>query len=125
MATPTASLSRSAASSWESPVRCAAATKSSAPAHAASASNAAPARAVADSYVASQKFGGDWTEQKLQILDHYLTEYCKIFQVSPRAKYFDTIYVDAFAGSGLIEKRKALVDRQELFAEYRDGALAR
>jgi len=71
--------------------------------------------------LASQKFGGDWTEQKLQILDHYLTEYCKIFQVSPRAKYFDTIYVDAFAGSGLIEKRKALVDRQELFAEFRDS----
>ncbi len=71
--------------------------------------------------MASQKFGGDWTEQKLQILDHYLTEYCKIFQVSPRAKYFDTIYVDAFAGSGLIEKRKALVDRQELFAEFRDS----
>src|SRR5207247_2777224 len=44
----TASWSRSAASSWESPVRCAAATKSSAQAHAASASNAAPARAVAE-----------------------------------------------------------------------------
>src|SRR5690348_13339760 len=45
--TPTASWSRSAASSWESPVRCAAATRSFAPAHAASAPSAAPARAVA------------------------------------------------------------------------------
>src|SRR5437867_5624404 len=45
--TPTASWSHSAASSWESPVRYAAATKSSAPAHAASAQSAVPARAVA------------------------------------------------------------------------------
>jgi three-Cys-motif partner protein len=68
--------------------------------------------------VPAQKFGGGWTEQKRQVLDDYLTEYCKIFQLSPRAKYFDTIYIDAFAGTGLIEKRGAAVDRGELFVDF-------
>jgi three-Cys-motif partner protein len=65
----------------------------------------------------TQRFGGGWTEQKLRILDHYLGAYCTIFQVNPRAKHFDTIYVDAFAGSGLIERRKTSPDRGELFAD--------
>ena len=64
------------------------------------------------------KFGGGWTEQKLRILDDYLAAYCKIFQVNPRAKHFDTIYVDAFAGTGLIERRQTPADRVELFAEF-------
>ena len=64
------------------------------------------------------KFGGGWTEQKLRILDDYLAAYCKIFQVNPHAKHFDTIYVDAFAGTGLIGQRKKPVDRMELFAEF-------
>src|ERR1043166_4084759 len=48
MAMPTASRLRLAASSWESPVRCAAATKSSAPVPAASASNVVPAKGAAN-----------------------------------------------------------------------------
>jgi len=68
--------------------------------------------------VPSQKFGGGWTEQKLRILHDYLAAYCKIFQVNPHAKHFDTIYVDAFAGTGLIEQRKTPADRVDLFAEF-------
>jgi three-Cys-motif partner protein len=64
------------------------------------------------------EFGGDWTEQKLRILDNYLVAYCKIFQVNPRAKHFDTIYVDAFAGTGLIRQRKTSANREEVFAEF-------
>ncbi len=66
----------------------------------------------------THKFGGGWTEQKLRILDEYLTAYCQIFRVNPKAKYFDTIYVDAFAGTGLIEKQKSPDDAAELFAEF-------
>jgi three-Cys-motif partner protein len=51
----------------------------------------------------SQEFGGDWTQQKLQILDEYLAAYCQIFRTNARAKFFKTIYVDAFAGSGVIQ----------------------
>jgi len=68
--------------------------------------------------VPSQKFGGGWTEQKLRILDDYLAAYCKIFQVNPRAKHFDTIYVDAFAGTGLIEQQAKPADGMEFFAEF-------
>lgn len=66
----------------------------------------------------THKFGGSWTEQKLRILDDYLTEYCRIFQVNPLAKYFDTIYVDAFAGTGLIGQRRTLDEPIDLFAEF-------
>lgn len=66
----------------------------------------------------THKFGGGWTEQKLQILDDYLAAYCQIFRVNPAARYFDTIYVDAFAGTGLIKTQKSVADRAELFAEF-------
>jgi three-Cys-motif partner protein len=55
--------------------------------------------------MAKQEFGGDWTQQKLQILDEYLTAYCNIFRTNARAKFFKTIYVDAFAGTGVIRQR--------------------
>jgi three-Cys-motif partner protein len=50
----------------------------------------------------SNEFGGDWTEQKLAILDKYLGAYSAIFRKNERAKFFKTIYVDAFAGTGEI-----------------------
>jgi three-Cys-motif partner protein len=52
-----------------------------------------------------QEFGGDWTQQKLQILDEYLTAYCNIFRANERARFFKTVYVDAFAGTGVIKQR--------------------
>jgi three-Cys-motif partner protein len=68
--------------------------------------------------MATHEFGGGWTEEKLQILDHYLTAYCKIFHTNPRAKHLNTIYVDAFAGTGLIQQRTKRDRAGELFAEF-------
>jgi three-Cys-motif partner protein len=45
-------------------------------------------------------FGGEWTEAKLACLRAYLEQYRAIFTVNPRARYFTTWYVDAFAGTG-------------------------
>lgn len=45
-------------------------------------------------------FGGDWTNEKLELIRKYLCAYTTIFNQNERAKYFTTIYVDAFAGTG-------------------------
>lgn len=45
-------------------------------------------------------FGGNWTEEKLETLKKYLVAYKSIFDNNPKAQYFTTWYVDAFAGSG-------------------------
>jgi three-Cys-motif partner protein len=66
--------------------------------------------------MSSQSFGGEWTDQKLQILDEYLAAYCRIFQVNPAARHFETIYVDAFAGGGLIQSSAAT--QADLFSEF-------
>lgn len=46
------------------------------------------------------EFGGAWTQDKLQRLGKYLKAYRTIFTKNPRARYFNTWYVDAFAGTG-------------------------
>ncbi|MDW8396568.1 MAG: three-Cys-motif partner protein TcmP [Anaerolineae bacterium] len=48
----------------------------------------------------SQQFGGSWTDQKLDCLQKYLHAYATIFNANQRAKFFTTIYLDAFAGTG-------------------------
>ncbi len=50
--------------------------------------------------MAGHFFGGDWTDEKLERLRKYLCAYTTIFASNPRARYFTTIYVDAFAGTG-------------------------
>lgn len=45
-------------------------------------------------------FGGEWTEQKLVALKKYLEAYRKIFTINEKARYFRTLYIDAFAGTG-------------------------
>jgi three-Cys-motif partner protein len=45
-------------------------------------------------------FGGHWTSEKLERVRKYLCAYMRIFKNNPRAKFFTTIYVDAFAGTG-------------------------
>lgn len=50
--------------------------------------------------MAEHQFGGPWTERKLNALRAYLEAYQRIFKRNPRAQYFKTIYVDAFAGTG-------------------------
>lgn len=47
------------------------------------------------------RFGGDaWTERKLDALAGYLAAWRTIFTGNPKAQYFKTLYVDAFAGTG-------------------------
>jgi three-Cys-motif partner protein len=45
-------------------------------------------------------FGGAWTEEKLDQLRKYLAAYMRIFAQNPKAAWYKTIYVDAFAGTG-------------------------
>lgn len=47
----------------------------------------------------SQKFGGDWTEKKLNMFTSYLNAYL----VALKNMKFKKIYIDAFAGTGEIE----------------------
>lgn len=47
-----------------------------------------------------QRFGGDWTDRKLGCLNAYLESYRSIFSKNTNAQYFNTWYVDAFAGTG-------------------------
>lgn len=41
-------------------------------------------------------FGGDWTEQKLEMLRKYLVAYATLMNKQP----FRFAYIDAFAGTG-------------------------
>jgi three-Cys-motif partner protein len=49
-------------------------------------------------------FGGPWTQQKLEILSKYLSAYRLIFDRNPKARFFETSYVDAFAGTGEVPR---------------------
>lgn len=49
--------------------------------------------------IASQKFGGIWTEKKLNIFTSYLESYL----IALQNQKFKKIYIDAFAGTGEIE----------------------
>lgn len=49
----------------------------------------------------AQKFGGKWTEQKLDMFTGYLNAYLTALQ----NQKFKKIYIDAFAGTGKIETR--------------------
>ena len=51
-------------------------------------------------------FGGPWTQQKLEILSKYLRAYRLIFDRNEKARFFETSYVDAFAGTGKIPRPK-------------------
>lgn len=48
----------------------------------------------------THRFGGAWTEEKLDILERYLVAYLTIMHRNPHARWFRTVYVDAFAGTG-------------------------
>ena len=52
----------------------------------------------------SQKFGGHWTLEKLDILESYLKAYTTALKNQPsKTRPFKLMYIDAFAGTGLIE----------------------
>lgn len=46
------------------------------------------------------RFGGAWTDEKLERVRKYLCAYTAIFRGNERARFFRTTYVDAFAGTG-------------------------
>lgn len=58
------------------------------------------------------RFGGPWTEEKLNRLKKYLSAYTNIFTQNLNAKYFNTMYVDAFAGSGFRRKLDSKDDEE-------------
>lgn len=49
----------------------------------------------------TQKFGGEWTQEKLNIFTSYLDAYF----IALQNQKFKKIYIDAFAGTGEIETR--------------------
>lgn len=61
------------------------------------------------------RFGSDeWTEGKLDALEQYLKAYRTIFDANEKARYFKTLYIDAFAGTGSrYEPRKPKTDNQQ------------
>lgn len=84
------------------------------------------------------RFGSDdWTESKLDALEKYLKAYRTIFDANEKARYFKTLYIDAFAGTGSrYEPRLPKKENQqsELFDdelppdmgdEYRRGSVRR
>jgi three-Cys-motif partner protein len=60
------------------------------------------------------QFGGDWTEQKLEILRKYLSAYTTALS----KQRFQKTYIDAFAGSGLREVRPRRVEEQRSLVEH-------
>jgi len=56
-------------------------------------------RAAAAPDKPAQAFGGDWTEEKLDILQKYLWA----FTTSLKKRHFTLLYIDAFAGTGYRE----------------------
>lgn len=47
------------------------------------------------------RFGGDWTEKKLNVLEKYLSAYLNVL----KNKGLRTMYIDGFAGSGTVDTR--------------------
>lgn len=65
-------------------------------------------------------FGGDWTQEKLERLAKYLHAYTTIFKGNPNASFYETTYIDAFAGTGTLAAPDWPV--ADLFPEFQEGA---
>ncbi len=72
----------------------------------------------------SQKFGGDWTETKLDIVEMYLKPYVTIMRGNAKAQHFRITYVDGFAGSGRRYSEPGEVD-QQLFQDLAEAHIER
>jgi three-Cys-motif partner protein len=56
----------------------------------------------------SHEFGGDWTTQKLEVLRKYLSAYATALKNQPsKERPFKRWYIDAFAGTGYRQLRRA------------------
>ena len=54
---------------------------------------------------AEQKFGGEWTEKKLDAVEAYL----KSFTTALKHQSFKLCYIDAFSGSGNVTLKNGIV----------------
>ena len=66
------------------------------------------------------QFGGDWTVQKLNILEYYLDAYTTALKKQP----FDLVYIDTFAGSGQIGLSSQDPDASNLISGSVERAIA-
>jgi len=57
------------------------------------------------------KFGGDWTKAKLEVLRKYLSAYARILK---KQDYFRFAYIDAFAGTGYVKDKSSKIDNDLL-----------
>jgi three-Cys-motif partner protein len=71
--------------------------------------------------VSQHQFGGPWTRKKLDCLKKYLKAYIQIFTKNPKASYFTTNYVDAFAGTGYISQKEQTSKQLSLFFYAQDA----
>jgi len=77
------------------------------------------------------KFGGGWTQRKLEVLKKYLQAYTTIFKRNPRARSYSISYVDAFAGTGTLRRPalggllKFLPELESNEEEFRKGSVLR
>lgn len=63
----------------------------------------------------NQRFGGEWTEKKLNILKDYLVSYLTAL----KKQHFHKLYIDAFAGSGSITLDSSDISSQQfLFDDF-------
>jgi three-Cys-motif partner protein len=74
------------------------------------------------------RFGGSWTERKLEALRDYLVQYRLIFTRNPAAAKLRTIYVDAFAGTGerdseVQDSEASLFGYDQEGRKYREGSV--
>lgn len=60
-----------------------------------------------------QMFGGDWTQQKLEILRKYLEAYTTALKNTA----FRLAYIDAFAGRGYLEPKREATDQSSLIPQ--------
>ena len=63
----------------------------------------------------NSRFGGRWTEEKLDLVQKYLTAYSKIMN----KRQYKFAYIDAFAGTGYREVADLLFDCPQMFPEMR------
>jgi len=66
--------------------------------------------------MSKNKFGGGWTEAKMEIVVRYARAYLAIMSKQSWAK---TMYFDGFAGSGIIEARMMKLQKERRYEFWR------
>lgn len=83
--------------------------------------------------MAAHRFGGGWTDRKLKALSEYLTQYRLIMTANEKARFFKTIYLDGFAGTGARQDSGTQITEEQLtlapemdteIQEYKRGSAA-